>query len=151
MEVTLRGVEEERDNLRSDLANSNLSKDLVIKKAWETRDTAVKRKNAAEVDLAKQRIAIMQVSKVIVKGLLFHFFKVMPLQINSQLMEAIQQKVELSQQLEDWKTDMEQLLEEQIRDRLIDSERRAVKRKPTSDQANMAATTSRSFFGFFQR
>jgi hypothetical protein len=39
-------------------------------------------------------------------------------------MEAIQQKVELSQQLEEWKTDMEQLLEEQIRDRLVDSENR---------------------------
>ena len=37
-------------------------------------------------------------------------------------MEAIQQKVELSQQLEEWKTDMEQLLEEQIRERLVVSE-----------------------------
>ncbi len=44
------------------------------------------------------------------------------MQVNSQLMEAIQQKVELSQQLEEWKTDMEQLLEGQIRERLVHSE-----------------------------
>ena len=35
-------------------------------------------------------------------------------QINSQLLEAIQQKVELSQQLEQWKIDMQELLEEQM-------------------------------------
>ena len=50
-------------------------------------------------------------------------------QVNSQLMEAIQQKVELSQQLEEWKTDMEQLLEEQIRDRLVHSEEKSRRRK----------------------
>ena len=52
-----------------------------------------------------------------------------PPQVNSQLMEAIQQKVELSQQLEEWKTDMEQLLEEQIRDRLVHSEGKSRRRK----------------------
>lgn len=46
------------------------------------RDNAVARKNACEIELAKTRIDVMQV--------------------NSQLMEAIQQKVELSQQLEQW-------------------------------------------------
>jgi coiled-coil domain-containing protein 64 len=46
------------------------------------RDAAVARKNAVEVELAKTRIDVMQA--------------------NSQLMEAIQQKVELSQQLEQW-------------------------------------------------
>ena len=50
-------------------------------------------------------------------------------QVNSQLMEAIQQKVELAQQLEEWKTDMEQLLEEQIRDRLAHSEEKSRRRK----------------------
>ena len=46
------------------------------------RDNAVARKNACEIELARTRIDVMQV--------------------NSQLMEAIQQKVELSQQLEQW-------------------------------------------------
>ena len=38
-------------------------------------------------------------------------------------MEAIQQKIELSQQLEEWQSDMEVLLEDQIRERLVRSER----------------------------
>jgi coiled-coil domain-containing protein 64 len=69
-------------NLMKDLMNSSLSKEEVVRKAWDVRDSAVKRKNSAEIELAKERIAGMQ--------------------INSQLLEAIQQKVELSQQLEQW-------------------------------------------------
>merc|ERR1719251_680464 len=68
--------------------------DVLIKKAWETRDAAVKRKNNTEIELAKTRIDVMQ--------------------INSQLMEAIQQKVELSQQLDQWQSDMQELLEDQM-------------------------------------
>ena len=49
-------------------------------------------------------------------------------------MEAIQQKIELSQQLEDWKTDMEQLLEGTIKERLQDSEMRAHKRRQEGQQ-----------------
>ena len=60
-EVRLRSAEEERDTLKQDLEGSNLGKDEVIKKAWETRDSAVKRKNASEVELARERIAVMQV------------------------------------------------------------------------------------------
>ena len=79
-EVELKAAEEERDTLRSDIDNCDASKDVLIKKAWDTRDAAVKRKNNTEIELAKTRIDVMQ--------------------INSQLMEAIQQKVELSQQLD---------------------------------------------------
>ena len=61
MEVRLRGAEEERDTLRSDLADSTAGQDVIVRKAWETRDKAVKRKNAAEVELAKERIGVMQV------------------------------------------------------------------------------------------
>ena len=35
---------------------------MLIKKAWETRDAAVKRKNNTEIELAKTRIDVMQVS-----------------------------------------------------------------------------------------
>ena len=79
-EVQLKAVEEERDTLKSDIENCEAGKDVLIKKAWETRDAAVRRKNNTEIELAKTRIDVMQ--------------------INSQLMEAIQQKVELSQQLD---------------------------------------------------
>ena len=87
-------AEEERDTLRSDLQQSEAGRDVLIKKAWETRDAAVKRKNNTEIELARTRIDVMQ--------------------INSQLMEAIQQKVELSQQLDQWQQDMQELLEEQM-------------------------------------
>ena len=59
----MKSAEEERDTITQDLEGSNLGKDEVIKKAWETRDTAVKRKNASEVELAKERIAVMQVTE----------------------------------------------------------------------------------------
>lgn len=163
-EVQLKNACEERDNFKRDLENvtsdGGLSKDQLIRKAWEVRDAAVKRKNAAEVELAKERIGVMQV--------------------NSQLLEAIQQKVELSQQLDDWKTDMELLLEGQIRDRLIDSESRSknvfattnssapslwngssssTTNTNTANNGNLAASASGStngtvssrFFGLFQR
>lgn len=71
---------EERDNARRDLSETHLAKDEIVKKAWDLRDQAVARKNKAEIDVARTRIDMMQ--------------------IDSQLMEAIQQKIQLSQQLE---------------------------------------------------
>lgn len=81
-EAELAGITEERNRARSDLEETHLARDEVVRKAWDMRDAAVSRKNTVEVELAKTRIDVMQA--------------------NSQLMEAIQQKVELSQQLEQW-------------------------------------------------
>lgn len=81
-DAELAGMKEERDRARSDLEETHLARDEVVRKAWDVRDAAVARKNTVEVELAKTRIDVMQA--------------------NSQLMEAIQQKVELSQQLEQW-------------------------------------------------
>ena len=89
-EAELTATEEERDTARKDVNDTNLAKDEVVKKAWEVRDAAVSRKNTVEVELAKTRIDVMQA--------------------NSQLMEAIQQKVELSQQLEQWQVSVSSLL-----------------------------------------
>merc|ERR1711971_44890 len=93
-EVKLSALEEERDILKSDIENCGAAKDELIKKAWDVRDAAVKRKNNTEIELARTRIDLMQV--------------------NSQLLEAIKQKVELSQQLDQWQVDMHELLEEQM-------------------------------------
>ena len=60
-EVQLKAAEEERDTLRSDIENCDASKDVLIKKAWDTRDAAVKRKNNTEIELAKTRIDVMQI------------------------------------------------------------------------------------------
>lgn len=61
--------------------NSSLIPEL-LRKAWEQRDGAVRRKNSVQVQLARTRVDVLQA--------------------NGQLMEAIGQKVELSQQLEQW-------------------------------------------------
>uniref|UniRef100_A0A2P2IBA0 Bicaudal D-related protein homolog n=1 Tax=Hirondellea gigas TaxID=1518452 RepID=A0A2P2IBA0_9CRUS len=95
-------LQEERDNLKQDLATTHLAKDEIVKKSWDTRDQAVARKNNCEIELARTRIDLMQV--------------------NSQLLEAITQKVELSQQLDQWQQDMQQLLDDQMRRKLTKHE-----------------------------
>ncbi|XP_016920026.1 bicaudal D-related protein homolog [Apis cerana] len=98
-EAELRGVKEERDRARDDMEHSQLTKDEILTQAYKVRDQAVARKNRAEVELAKTRIDVLQA--------------------NSQLMEAIQQKIELSQQLEQWQMDMQSLLDEHVRSKLM--------------------------------
>lgn len=82
LEAELKAAKEERDNLKESVHTDGIGKDELVKRAWELRDQAVARKNTVEIELAKIRIECMH--------------------INSQLMEAIQQKVTLSQQLEQW-------------------------------------------------
>ena len=109
----MKAAEEERDTLREDISNSEAGRDELIKKAWDTRDAAVKRKNNTEVELARTRIDVMQVRiRIYYKKMSSHLSDIV--QVNSQLMEAIQQKVELSQQLDQWQLDMQELLEEQM-------------------------------------
>ncbi|XP_046386934.1 bicaudal D-related protein homolog [Ischnura elegans] len=103
-ETKLRATEEERDVARADADSSAHAKEESVAKAWEMRDKALARKNAAEVELARTRIDLLQ--------------------INSQLIEAIQQKVELSQQLEQWQMDMHLLLDEQMKKKLTTQEQR---------------------------
>ena len=138
LSAELEAAKEERDQYKQDIDDSELSKDQLVRKAWEVRDAAVKRKNTAEIDLAKERIATMQ--------------------INSQLLEAIKQKVELSQQLDQWQVDMEVLLEEQMRERLqTDQRSRNAKVSGVANEDNSNNTgghhsgrTSR-ILSFFQR
>lgn len=75
------GEGNERDADDAEEKNSSLIPEL-LRKAWEQRDGAVRRKNTVQVQLARTRVDILQA--------------------NGQLMEAIGQKVELSQQLEQW-------------------------------------------------
>ncbi|XP_055937107.1 bicaudal D-related protein homolog [Argiope bruennichi] len=112
-ETELNALRESRDQLQSDLDNSALAKDQIVKKAWEVRDQAVARKNAVEIELARTRIDVMH--------------------INSQLMEAVQQKIELSQQLEQWKMDMEVLLDNQVMKKLKTQEQEDKRQKSQTD------------------
>ncbi|GJQ85981.1 hypothetical protein Trydic_g21825 [Trypoxylus dichotomus] len=126
-EVELQAALEERDRARNDASHTSVAQDEIVLKAREVRDQAVSRKNKAEVELAKTRVELMQA--------------------NSQLLEAIQQKVELSQQLEQWQMDMQELLDEQLRNKLTSQE---VKMKDSARQQPVPPPR-RKLLGFFQR
>lgn len=138
-EVKFSALEEERDILKSDQENSNAAKDELIKKAWEVRDAAVTRKNNTEIGLARTRIDLMQV--------------------NSQLLDAIKQKVELSQQLDQWQVDMHELLEEQMVKKMRDENPKSNRRNlqigsgNNSDSADSGEIRKKSskILSFFQR
>lgn len=126
-DAELAGVTEERDRARNDLEETHLARDEVVRKAWEVRDAAVARKNTVEVELAKTRIDVMQA--------------------NSQLMEAIQQKVELSQQLEQWQMDMQSLLDDQMKEKLCRQEHT----RRGDNLANSKRPSTRRLLSLFQR
>jgi len=129
-EVQLKAAEEERDTLKGDLENTEAGRDVLIKKAWETRDAAVKRKNNTEIELARTRIDVMQ--------------------INSQLMEAIQQKVELSQQLDQWQQDMQELLEEQMNRKMKAAQNKNGKSGNESDSSQTNERKKSKLFSFLK-
>lgn len=133
-DVELHNVKEERDQARGDLSD-NSDRDEMLIKAQKERDAANERRTKAEIDLAKTRVDLMQA--------------------NSQLLESIQQKVELSQQLEQWQMDMQELLQEQMRSKLINNRKVA---SPVAASTNTSAAvalakrvSSYKFWSLFQR
>jgi len=129
----LSAAEEEKGIFRKDLQNLSLSKEMMIKSAWNTRDDAVDAKNDAEVELAKNRIEMMQVS--------------------SQLMEAVQQKVSLSQQLEEMEVNMQSFLQDQVKNKL---DRRSSSQSNSSSESDSGKETlsrkiSRQARGLFRK
>ncbi|XP_011880123.1 PREDICTED: bicaudal D-related protein homolog [Vollenhovia emeryi] len=134
-EAELRGVREERDRARCDIEHSELTKDEIVAKAYKVRDQAVARQNRVEVELARTRIDILQA--------------------DSQLKEAIKQKVELSQQLEQWQMDMQALLDEHVRSKLTPaSQMVATKNGENADMSAPArkkrsTSSTKKMFGLF--
>jgi len=115
VDKSLLAAEEQKEIYKADLERLGVSKEVMIKSAWDTRDEAVEAKNAAEVDLAKNRIEKMQV--------------------NSQLLEAVQQKVVLSQRLEHMEEDMDTFIQKQLSTRL------AMRESDTSSEGEMEKET----------
>ncbi|XP_012218950.1 bicaudal D-related protein homolog [Linepithema humile] len=134
-EAELRGVREERDRARCDIEHSELTKDEIVAKAYKVRDQAVARQNRVEVELARTRIDILQA--------------------DSQLKEAIKQKVELSQQLEQWQMDMQALLDEHVRSKLTPASQIVATRNGENSDMSAPARKKRStgstrkMFGLF--
>uniref|UniRef100_A0A903Z0E7 Uncharacterized protein n=1 Tax=Anopheles minimus TaxID=112268 RepID=A0A903Z0E7_9DIPT len=121
-EVELQSTIEERNQAREDASHSSLAQDETVVQARKDRDAAIERRTKAEVELAKNRVELMQA--------------------NSQLLEAIQQKVELLQQLEQWQIDMHELIEEQMKNKLIESST-----KPQQNQQQLQQSSGASSAG----
>ncbi|XP_059192247.1 BICD family-like cargo adapter 1 [Centropristis striata] len=91
-----------------------------LQTAIRDRDDAIAKKKAVEMELAKCKIDIMS--------------------LNSQLLDAIQQKLNLSQQLEAWQDDMHRVIDQQLMDKYQDEWRSA----PTSLSGSSRAHSSQS-------
>ncbi|KAM5199968.1 BICD family-like cargo adapter 1 isoform 2-T2 [Hipposideros larvatus] len=80
LSVEMTALKEERDRLR--VTSEDKEPKEQLQKAIRDRDEAIAKKNAVELELAKCKVDMMS--------------------LNSQLLDAIQQKLNLSQQLEAW-------------------------------------------------
>ncbi|CAM5161047.1 unnamed protein product [Eretmochelys imbricata] len=95
LSVEMTALKEERDRLRGSAEDKETNERLL--KAIRDRDEAIAKKNAVEMELAKCKIDMMS--------------------LNSQLLDAIQQKLNLSQQLEAWQDDMHRVIDQQLMDK----------------------------------
>ncbi|KAM8961233.1 BICD family-like cargo adapter 1 isoform 2-T2 [Pelodytes ibericus] len=95
LSVEMTSLKEERDHLLVLTQNTETHEQLL--KAIRDRDEAIAKKNAMEMELSKCRIDLMS--------------------LNTQLLDAIQQKLNLSQQLEAWQDDMHRVIDQQLMDK----------------------------------
>ncbi|KYO31714.1 bicaudal D-related protein 1 isoform A [Alligator mississippiensis] len=95
LSVEMTALKEERDRLRGSTEDKEINEQLL--KAIRDRDEAIAKKSAVEMELAKCKIDMMS--------------------LNSELLDAIQQKVNLSQQLEAWQDDMHRVIDQQLMDK----------------------------------
>ncbi|XP_035236036.1 BICD family-like cargo adapter 1 isoform X1 [Anguilla anguilla] len=95
LSVELCSLREESEQLRAMVEVREPSEQL--QSAIRDRDEAIAKKKAVEMELAKCKIDIMS--------------------LNSQLLDAIQQKLNLSQQLEAWQDDMHRVIDQQLMDK----------------------------------
>uniref|UniRef100_H3BGK1 BICD family like cargo adaptor 1 n=1 Tax=Latimeria chalumnae TaxID=7897 RepID=H3BGK1_LATCH len=95
LNIETNAVREERDRLKATAEEKEPNEQL--QKAIRDRDEAIAKKNAVEMELAKCKIDMMS--------------------LNSQLLDAIQQKLNLSQQLEAWQDDMHRVIDQQLMDK----------------------------------
>ncbi|XP_036835560.1 BICD family-like cargo adapter 1 isoform X1 [Oncorhynchus mykiss] len=92
LSVEMCSVQEESERIRAMSEARDPSEQL--QSAIRDRDDAISKKKAVEMELAKCKIDIMS--------------------LNSQLLDAIQQKLNLSQQLEAWQDDMHSMIDQQL-------------------------------------
>ncbi|XP_060927943.1 BICD family-like cargo adapter 1 [Limanda limanda] len=108
-----------------------------LQSAIRDRDDAIAKKKAVEMELAKCKIDIMS--------------------LNSQLLDAIQQKLNLSQQLEAWQDDMHTVIDQQLMDKHQDEWRSApsslsrAHSSQSSRRAHRISDQDKRLFSFFKK
>ncbi|KAG9511346.1 Bicaudal D-related protein-like protein, partial [Fragariocoptes setiger] len=120
----LDALREQCQLLRHDLETCDMPKEEIVQMAWRTRDEAVRRKNTAEIALAKTRIENMQVS--------------------SQLMEVVMQKSELSERIAQFEDDMHYMMQDSVHMKFTWQEYAEQLRRAKQQQASSDSSGRRS-------
>ncbi|KAM4578468.1 BICD family-like cargo adapter 1 isoform 1-T1 [Fundulus diaphanus] len=135
LSVEISSLREENERMRAMADVREPSEQL--QSAIRDRDDAIAKKKAVEMELAKCKIDIMS--------------------LNSQLLDAIQQKLNLSQQLEAWQDDMHRVIDQQLMDKHQD-EWRSVHaslsgsaRSQSPRRARRISERDRRLFSFFKK
>ncbi|XP_044631706.2 BICD family-like cargo adapter 1 isoform X2 [Equus asinus] len=133
LSVEMTALKEERDQLR--VTSEDKEPKEQLQKAIRDRDEAIAKKNAVELELAKCKMDMMS--------------------LNSQLLDAIQQKLNLSQQLEAWQDDMHRVIDRQLMDTHLKERSRpaaALARAHGAGRGDEPSTTEgKRLFSFFRK
>ncbi|XP_042525531.1 BICD family-like cargo adapter 1 isoform X2 [Dipodomys spectabilis] len=129
LSVEMTALEEERDRLR--VASEDKEPREQLQKAIRDRDEAIAKKNAVELELAKCKMDMMS--------------------LNSQLLDAIQQKLNLSQQLEAWQDDMHRVIDRQLMDTHLKERSRPAAAFSGRPAPEPGTTEGRRLFSFFRK
>uniref|UniRef100_A0A3P9J6E4 BICD family like cargo adaptor 1 n=1 Tax=Oryzias latipes TaxID=8090 RepID=A0A3P9J6E4_ORYLA len=135
LSVEMCSLREENEQLRVMAEVREPSEQL--QNAIRDRDDAIAKKKAVEMELAKCKIDIMS--------------------LNSQLLDAIQQKLNLSQQLEAWQDDMHRVIDQQLMDkhqdewRLEHTSQTSSSRSQASKRSHRISERDKRLFSFFKK
>lgn len=69
MDVELKSALEDRNRAQADASESSLAQDDVVLQAREDRDTAIQRRTKAEIELAKTRVELMQANSELLEAI----------------------------------------------------------------------------------
>ncbi|XP_031193449.1 BICD family-like cargo adapter 1 isoform X4 [Mastomys coucha] len=133
LSVEMTALKEERDRLR--VTSEDKEPKEQLQKAIRDRDEAIAKKNAVELELAKCKMDMMS--------------------LNSQLLDAIQQKLNLSQQLEAWQDDMHRVIDRQLMDTHLKEQSRPAAAFPRGHGVGRGqepnTTDGKRLFSFFRK
>ncbi|XP_029998562.1 BICD family-like cargo adapter 1 isoform X2 [Sphaeramia orbicularis] len=135
LSVEMCSLREENERIRAMAEVREPSEQL--QSAIRDRDDAIAKKKAVEMELAKCKIDIMS--------------------LNSQLLDAIQQKLNLSQQLEAWQDDMHRVIDQQLMDKHQDEWRSSLSGSSrthgsqSSRRAHRISDRDKRLFSFFKK